>query len=521
MSNPPSRNGDSLILEMLSEIHNYSYSMGNFTIVSIEPTNNRRRNTAITITFFVGPRAGETVVFYYYRLNAGVQITQADLQITNGTFTTTRDLVAPINAALNLYLTNSDIVDEPLNISSYPAVVTVTAHPQSRILFGSGTVTLLSPDSGVGTASFLYGTHALSNSKEEIFRLFGFEEEGGIAGEVTGFNGAADNHDLAYDPVTLGMSSNGNVAYLGSNKFIDAENRTSHVIGFNIAPNGVTKVTGEYNLSGPGIGSYPLVAVTEDGRGYVAEVMRGSATGEYTLTAVEIVEDSVVQVGNQFSSELLVDVGMSYQHYGFKHAGIIDGHFIVTYKDEAGDPSNVNCVAFSFDGTDFSLVRSWTPPVAAVETFRVANGRLVAFPGYNSLAIYDYSASAGASLLLFHSFESLVPNGPYTAVTVMGYDPVTDRVWVGLYNDEYTVAALAVFAIDFDTQSLSEVARITGLDGATASPDLIYNDFVCGPGADWAGYLIRRFNGSILETIDVDFNPPAGTRFALPFVVED
>lgn len=516
MSQLPNRNGDALILEMLNRRHQYTYSMADYTILSIGPANRLGRNTAVVISFNAGPRAGDTVTFYYFRLDTQILIGARNLQITNGTITSTHDLIAPINSALGLFLTTADLIDTPINVSSYPAVVTITAAPQSRVLFGSGTVTLVSPDNGVGTAPFLYGYHALTNSKEESFHLFGFDEDAGITGEVSGFNGALDNHDLAYDQATSSFASNDSVAFIGSNKYIDVNNRTSHVIGFNITPTGVSKVAGEFDLSVGTIGSYPLTAIRDDGICYVAEVARGSLTGEYTLVAVQIVDNAVVQIGNRFNGELLVDVGMGYQNYGFKSVGIIDGHFIVTFTDENGLPTNINCAAFSFDGTDFSLVRTWTPSAAAGNTLRIVNGRLVGFPSYTSCVVYGYSASSGASELFAYDFQSLVPNGGLTTVTVLGYDLGADNVWVALYDDSYIASAIAVFEIDFIGQTMNEIARISNLDGALASPDLIHNNLAFGPNAEWTNYIIRRLVGNTLEVVDTSFNPPPGTRFVLP-----
>ena len=287
MSQLPSRNGDELIQLMISKLHGVTYQMGDYTVDSIGPSTHGGRNTAITLTFNIGPQAGKTKTFYYYRLDVAQLIGAKNLEFPDGGYTSTRQLLSSINSALGLSLVETDLVDDPISVGSYPAVVTLNASPASRVLFGSGTVTLTSADSNVGTANFLFGYHNFTHSKEESFHLFGFDAIEGVTGEINGFNGESGNHSFTYGPLGE-IPTAGGMAYLGSNKYIDDTNRPSYVVGFQVTDSGVTKVTGEFVMSDGTKGSEPIVAVTPEGRGYVVEVERGSATGAFSIKAVEV-----------------------------------------------------------------------------------------------------------------------------------------------------------------------------------------------------------------------------------------
>jgi hypothetical protein len=106
--------------------------------------------------------------------------------------------------------------------------------------------------------------------------------------------------------------------------------------------------------------------------------------------------------------------------------------------------------------------------------------------------------------------------GIYTAVSFVGYDVATRRIWVAIYDDTYENAQLIPYQVDLVNETVTELTRITGLDGSLASPDLIHDNILFGTDAGWAGYIIRRYNGSALTVVDNTFNPPAAVRFVVP-----
>lgn len=147
MPHYPSKPGKEVLADMINEANTTTYTALQFTAgapVAVVGTDGR--NTQLPVTFPSGRLAdGALTSVYYKRLDFanlfGAQVINFD---NDGSFVNTVDLLPTLFNLYGVKIMPEDVINEVLDLSVYPAVVTISAAPNSLSFYGQfdATITL-------------------------------------------------------------------------------------------------------------------------------------------------------------------------------------------------------------------------------------------------------------------------------------------------------------------------------------------------------------------------------------------
>ena len=139
MAQLPDRPGPALILKMINDVQNTTYTQQNVSFGLPEPSTDPARDTQIAVTFTGGSMDGVTKTFYYDRLDLAILLSQWNMTFTdNGQFANVSDALVEINTRCSLHLTLDDVQDDTFDLSTYPATLALTPMPASLVLHSTG-----------------------------------------------------------------------------------------------------------------------------------------------------------------------------------------------------------------------------------------------------------------------------------------------------------------------------------------------------------------------------------------------
>jgi hypothetical protein len=141
MAQLPDRPGPQLIVKMINDANNTTFTVNDFTFGTPEPSVRPNFDTQIDLTFVTAPYIGTIKRFYYNRLDLTLLIGLSNTSFEDsGLFVNTSGVLDAINARRSLHLSLNDVVDDTFDIVGYPANLQLTARNDSLVLLPGGAV---------------------------------------------------------------------------------------------------------------------------------------------------------------------------------------------------------------------------------------------------------------------------------------------------------------------------------------------------------------------------------------------
>lgn len=138
MPHYPSKPGKEVLADMINEANSTAYSALQFaTGAPSTVAGADGRNTELPVTFPDGRLSGGALNSVFYKRLDFTELFPSPINVDNdGTFVNLVDLLPAIFATQGVKIQPEDVINQVLDLSSFPAFVTIQASPQSLAFFG-------------------------------------------------------------------------------------------------------------------------------------------------------------------------------------------------------------------------------------------------------------------------------------------------------------------------------------------------------------------------------------------------
>lgn len=381
-----------------------------------------------------------------------------------------------------------------------PQIMVPNGSPLHQFVHRIGMPTTDLPSGGGGNDGEVIAmmtTSAVYGAREYI--TYGVSSSGGFGDPLAAYDvGAA--HMIADDLGKVGILPSALVVGVLINDGAANLQPAVRAIAFGAAGM-LGELTGTINMLTTSNGTMPAVAHASPTRCYALAIDRTSATGEYELIAIDVDGDSIAQVGATMSGALGYDTSVV-DTEGWTNvnvATVIDGHFCAAVKDVSSDPlfgRTIKLESWSFDGSAFTKQDTLAPShfYGGIER---GNGCIIARRSSSPIIdVYTYTAAGGFALAFSFDLSTLDTTGTHPEIAAFVYDRATDRIHLGLLNENYDDAVVVVAAFNLAGQTITPISTITGV----APDDEVYighafDDLVVTMTAGFSEYLLMRYAG--------------------------